>query len=467
MGRLTLGIDVACRAAHQASLADDQGRFRWVGRRFFTAAADLEVLWNDAARDEDEITVVLEPTRNAWVPLAAWFRRHGARVVLVPPEQSADLRAYYSKHTKSDRLDSKILARLPMLHPDGLHAEHGLGPGDSLRRIVKIRSSLVRQRSTHLARIDGQLEILGPGWLSAFGADLGNTTPLRFLAAGHADPNTVKRLGAARLGRFFYRHSRGRWGEAEALQVVAAAEETLVLWDGELDFGDLADDIALHARLILQINAELKDIDDRVRVLMEKLDPEGIITSAPGVAQVTGAAILGRLGNPNRFRSLAGVRSFTGLIPSLDSSGLTSRHGGPTKQGDAVLREAIFMAADHARRIDPQLAAKYHRLMVRAGKHHTSALCHVATTLLTRVVASWRRGEKYIIRDCDGRPVSAEEGKAIVLERFSIPSDLRVQAKLVAQRRYIARRANRRGQESTFAPSSGSLRKHATPKVRA
>jgi hypothetical protein len=51
----------------------------------------------------------------------AWFRRHGAIVVLVPPEQAADLRAYYAKHTKTDRLDSRVLARLPVLHPDGLH----------------------------------------------------------------------------------------------------------------------------------------------------------------------------------------------------------------------------------------------------------------------------------------------------------------------------------------------------------
>ena len=31
---MTLGIDVACRAAHQASLADESGRFAWSGPRF-------------------------------------------------------------------------------------------------------------------------------------------------------------------------------------------------------------------------------------------------------------------------------------------------------------------------------------------------------------------------------------------------------------------------------------------------
>ena len=95
MDKMTLGIDVACRAAHQASLADVQGRFLWSARRFHTTSADLEALWASLPQDI-ELTVVMEPTRNAWVPLAAWFRRHGATVIVIPSEQSADLRDYYS-----------------------------------------------------------------------------------------------------------------------------------------------------------------------------------------------------------------------------------------------------------------------------------------------------------------------------------------------------------------------------------
>jgi transposase len=114
MQQLTLGIDIACRAAHQASLADEKGSFIWSGRRFRTSSDELEALWASLPSDS-LLTVVMEPTRNAWVPLASWFRRKGATVVMVPSEQSADLRDYYSKHTKSDRLDSKLLARIPLL----------------------------------------------------------------------------------------------------------------------------------------------------------------------------------------------------------------------------------------------------------------------------------------------------------------------------------------------------------------
>jgi transposase len=76
-----------------------------------TTPAELDRLWSSLPGDTEpgDVLVVMEPTRNAWVPLAAWFRRKGARVVLVPPERSADLRDYYAKHTKSDRLDSQLL----------------------------------------------------------------------------------------------------------------------------------------------------------------------------------------------------------------------------------------------------------------------------------------------------------------------------------------------------------------------
>jgi hypothetical protein len=41
-------------------------------------------------------------------------------VVLVPSEQSSDLRDYFSKRTRADRLEAEPLSRLPVLHPEGL-----------------------------------------------------------------------------------------------------------------------------------------------------------------------------------------------------------------------------------------------------------------------------------------------------------------------------------------------------------
>lgn len=458
MQPVILGIDVACRAAHQASLADGTGRFVWSGRRFRTTTQDLESLWESLPVDV-EVTVVMEPTRNAWVPLARWFRRRGALVVLVPPEQAADLRDYYSKHVKSDRLDSRMLARLPLLHPDGLRPAEGLGPAEPMRRATKLRANLVKRRTAVLARIDAYLELLGPGWHQAFGADLANNTPLRFLAAGYADPHTLRRLGRARLTKFFWRHSRGAWGDTHVQRLLSVADETLALWGDDLDYGELADDIAVEARVALQLSAEIHELEQRIAVSLKQLDPNGIMISVPGVAQINGAQILARLGDPNRFRSLKGARAFSGLVPSLNASGINGQHGPPTKAGDAPLREALFMAADHARRIDPTLAARYHRLMSQDGKHHNSALCHIAASLLTRIVACWRSNTPYVIRDLDGIPLTTAQGRHIVSQRYTISAELR------RHRRTTHARTSRRSKESQSAPSTGPSNNEARTPV--
>jgi transposase len=339
---------VACRAAHQATLTDERGHFLWSARKFRTTTADLESLWSSLPED-GELTVVMEPTRNAWVPLASWFQLRGAAVVMVPPEQSADLRDYYSKHTKSDRLDSRILARVPLLHPEGLHSLEGLGPADPLRRITKLRASLVKRRSVIAARLDAYLELLGPQWHAAFAGDLTSNRSLRLFASGYADPQALRRLGRARLTKLIWRYSHGKCGESEALQVLAAADESLALWEGELDFAELADDIAVEARLALALalSREIHELDERIAVSLKALDPLGIMTSVPGVANVNGAQILARLGDPNRFRSLAGAKSFSGLVPSLSAS----RGARSTRRTHEVRGRPATRGALHGRRL--------------------------------------------------------------------------------------------------------------------
>jgi hypothetical protein len=219
----------------------------------------------------------------------------------------------------------------------------------------------------------------------------------------------------------------------------------------------LAEDIAVEARLALALTDEVKDVDERIAVLVRDRDPDAIIASAPGVGPVTAAVILGRLGDASRFTSLAAVRAFSGLVPSLDSSGATGRHGGPTKRGDALLREALFISANQARRLDPTLAAKYHRLMVESGKHHSSALCHIATTLLTRLVACWRTQTPYQLRDVDGRPVDPIEARAIIDQRYQVPDHIRRTRSSLR----TGTGTGRRSKESPGAPSTGPSTPHA------
>lgn len=461
--RVTLGIDVACRADHQASLADAAGEFVWSGHRFRTTPADLEALWAKVP-DGAEVTVVLEPTRNAWVPLAAWLGAKGATVVMVPPEQSADLRNYYNKHTKTDRLDSRVLARLPLLHPEGLKAIDSLGPAEPLKRAVRHRTSLIKRRAASMLRLDALVELLGPAYADVLGTGDYNKTALMVLER-FADPKALKKLGRKRLAAAMIRSSRGQWREAKADELLAAADEALELWAvaGGLDFAELAEDIALEARHVRHLNDEIAAIEDRIEAIYDDVDPHGIFASGPGMGTTLAAGILGRLGDPNRFDNLAGIRSFTGLVPKINQSGTADHHGGPTKAGDPGLREAVFLAAEHARKVDPTLAARYHRLIVDAGKHHNSAVCTIAGVLVTRLAACWRNGQRYVIRDLDGNEITPEQGRAICAEQFKIPPAVRAARRSTTTAKKLKTRTGRRSEESTgAAPATGPSTSDAT-----
>jgi hypothetical protein len=220
-----------------------------------------------------------------------------------------------------------------------------------------------------------------------------------------------------------------------------------------MDFAELAEDIAHEAEQALFLTRQIKQIDERVANLYADADPEGIVASAPGVGPVISAVIAGRIGDPHRFTSLAAIRAYTGLVPKVSQSGVSKVESSITKAGDPLLREMLCTAADQARKVDPQIAAKYQRLMT-GDRHHDSAICHLATLLVTRIATCMRTGQPYALRDVDGTPITEAEGRAIVKDRYQIEPRRRdnVRHKRMRQRRKQA--ADQESQESQNAPTS-------------
>jgi hypothetical protein len=117
----------------------------------------------------------------------------------------------------------------------------------------------------------------------------------------------------------------------------------------------------------------------------------------------------------------------------------------------------LFLAADHARKTDPTLAARYQRLMCQTGRHHTSALCTIATVLLTRIVACLRNNALYQLRDVDGSPITPAQGRAIVAARYQIPPEVRAARRMISNARSRQRRRDERieqgvAKRSTMTP---------------
>lgn len=94
-----------------------------------------------------------------------------------------------------------------------------------------------------------------------------------------------------------------------------------------------------------------------------------------------------------------------------------------------MLRLAFYQAANAARRVDPQLAAIYHRLMVTRGHCHTQATVAVARKLVERTWTVLDRGQPYQLRDLDGQPITARAAKTLIAEQFTVPDTVRARTR--------------------------------------
>lgn len=212
-----------------------------------------------------------------------------------------------------------------------------------------------------------------------------------------------------------------------------AAREARALHRSHVDFAEL------QAEVVAEIDAMLTDIEAvavlqrRIDALYAELHPSDVLRSIPGVGRRLAPVLLGVLHTADRCRSERHIRGFCGLFPRRSDSGGAERPGQRiTQGGNDRIKRALMLAADTARKIDPDLAEIYWRLMTAKGHHHKQALCAVANRLVNRILSTLRRGSPYNLRDTDGREISVPEAKAIVLQRFTVPEGVRA-----------SRRANR------------------------
>ncbi len=95
----------------------------------------------------------------------------------------------------------------------------------------------------------------------------------------------------------------------------------------------------------------------------------------------------------------------------------------------------------------------------------------VAATLVERALTVLKRSTPYELRDTDGRPVSAEEAKAIIAERWTVTEEVRrrrrarKQTRGKAPQQVVARHANASARSAaTRRPSpSPIVAAHLTP----
>ena len=146
---------------------------------------------------------------------------------------------------------------------------------------------------------------------------------------------------------------------------------------------------------IKHYESQLDTIDRAIDEIMKNFE---FIKSIPGIANTTGAMILGEIGHIDRFKSASSLLAFAGLDPSVFESGdFQSKRSRISKRGSAYLRSALFTATRVAcvgKGKDNKFREKYHKKMAQ-NKHHNAAVCAVAKNMVNTIFKMLNTGEYF------------------------------------------------------------------------
>lgn len=433
MHRRTIGVDLAISAVQVAQIFDDgipvgrPIRFRLDPEelRRFTATVMAGV------PPGVPIQAVMEPTGMAWFPVASWLRQAGVEVIRVKGQRVKALRRYLSEHAKTDLADAHVLGALPRFGGHALDPVHvPTAEQHALQRLTKQRHRYQEQICSSRRRVLDLIRWACPA-LEAVLPDTMTRVTLAVLAE-YFDPRRVLQVRRATLVRFVGENASGNhphqgpFVEQLVDRLREAARTTLALHGDRVDFESLQFEIRQEIELMRMLDRNVSELDRRAETLYRGLHPGDSLRSIPGIGLALAPLLVSVLATPGRFRNERHIRGYCGLFPTKTSSGGIDRPGQRiTKDGNDRVKRALYLAADTARRIDPDLAAVYWRMMVTRGHHHKQALCAVATRLVSRIFRVLKTGHAYELRDLDGRPITVTEGKRIVAERFTVPAEIR------------------------------------------
>jgi len=455
----TIGLDLGVAAAHKAVVADAQGQFVTPLLTVWTHPAELAQLLTRAREGAADaaLQVVMEPTSMAWFPVAAYLVQHAVAVYLVNGQDVAALRRYYQRHAKSDRIDARVLARLPLVNPEKLHPLHlPAAAALACQRACRELDRLTRAISAVRNRLQAIDRFAWPGLEEAVFPDADG--PLRRWFREHwYDPQQVLAAGAPALAAAWRTQlgkpaADGAWADA----LVACAQQVLDLYGATspyLDYGHLQAELQREQTTLAGLEARQQQVREQVvRPLYHQIHPSRQLESLRGVGQDSAAVYASFIGDAQRFATTRQFRGWTGMVPASDQSATTEAQGlHITQAGPELIKKYAYLDAEIGRRFDPQLAAIYYEQMVKRGKHHQQAVCACATHLLDRVLVVLREGKAYELRDVDGTVVTKQQARAIIAARYTVPAAVR-QQRSVGRRRARAEQAAERHAAKEGAP---------------
>jgi len=249
-------------------------------------------------------------------------------------------------------------------------------PTQQMRDLLRTRKQFVRERSSHIQRIQKTLEDANIKLDSVISdvAGLSGRRMIEALIAGQTDPETLAALAHGRI--------RATAAELEAALRGRVTAHHRFMLGLHLDHLDAVD--AAIARIDKEVDGQVEPFRAAVEML----------SGIPGISSLSAEVIVSEIGiDMRRFKTEGNLISWAGLCPKNDESA-GKRRSTRMKKGAPWLKTTLIQCAWAATRVKGSyLQAQYLRLRSRRGAK--KAIGAVAASMLTAAYHMLSNGTLY------------------------------------------------------------------------
>lgn len=368
-----VGIDIA-KLNHFASVLSSDGevliepfKFTNDSDGFFMLLSKLSVF------DKDSIVIGLESTAHYGNNLLMFLVPKGYKVCLINPIQTAVLRKNNIRKTKTDKVDTCIIAKTLMMNDLRYVTLQDIGL-IQLKNLGRFRLKMVKQRTRLKIQLTSYVDQVFPELQYFFKSGIHHKGCYALLKEAPS-PEAIASMHLTHLTHLLKTNSHGHFKKETALELRVLAQKSVGNGDKSLSI-----QITQSIEQIELLDSQLKRTEQEISDIITSLD--SVIMTIPGIGAVNGGMILGEIGDIKRFSSPSKLLAFAGLDPSVYQSGnFQAKRTRMSKRGSRAFRYALMNAAHNVVKNNSTFKTYYDKKRDE-GRSHYNALGHCASKLV-------------------------------------------------------------------------------------
>ena len=368
-----VGIDIA-KLNHFASALSSDGEVLIEPFKFTNDSDGFFMLLSKLSSfDKDSIVIGLESTAHYGNNLLMFLVPKGYKVCLINPIQTAVLRKNNIRKTKTDKVDTYIIAKTLMMNDFRYVTLQDIGL-IQLKNLGRFRLKMVKQRTRLKIQLTSYVDQVFPELQYFFKSGIHHKGCYALLKEAPS-PEAVASMHLTHLTHLLKTNSHGHFKKETALELRVLAQKSVGGGDKSLSI-----QIAQSIEQIELLDSQLKRTEQEITDIITSLD--SVIMTIPGIGAVNGGMILGEIGDIKRFSSPSKLLAFAGLDPSVYQSGnFQAKRTRMSKRGSRAFRYALMNAAHNVVKNNATFKAYYDKKRDE-GRSHYNALGHCAGKLV-------------------------------------------------------------------------------------